>query len=49
MTPQDDGLLRDWRTRALALEDDVARAVVGQAQAIRLINIAVFARGHVLR
>jgi MoxR-like ATPase len=48
MTPHEQGLLRDWRERALALESDVARAVVGQAQAIRLINIAVFARGHVL-
>ncbi len=37
-----------WRRQALALEAEVARAVVGQAAAIRLINIAVFARGHVL-
>jgi MoxR-like ATPase len=40
--------LADWRERALAVEAAVARAVVGQAQAIRLVNTAVFARGHVL-
>ncbi len=45
---QHDGLLEDWRSRALALEAEVAKAIVGQAAVIRLINIAVFARGHVL-
>jgi MoxR-like ATPase len=43
-----DALLSDWRTRALALEAEVAKAVIGQARAIRLANAAVFARGHVL-
>lgn len=43
-----DALLADWRDKALRLEAEVRRAVVGQDQAIRLINIAVFARGHVL-
>jgi MoxR-like ATPase len=43
-----DALLADWRDRALRLEAEVRRAVVGQDRAIRLINIAVFARGHVL-
>lgn len=43
-----DALLTDWRERALALETEVHRAVVGQNRAIRLITIAVFARGHVL-
>ncbi len=43
-----DALLSDWRQRALALEAEVGRAVIGQAQVIRLINTAVFARGHVL-
>lgn len=43
-----DGALEDWRARALALEAEVGKAVVGQATAIRLITIAVFARGHVL-
>ena len=40
--------LADWRDRALALEAEVARAVIGQARAIRRVNTAVFARGHVL-
>jgi len=43
-----DGLMADWRARALALEAEVARAVIGQARVIRLVNTAVFARGHVL-
>ncbi|MEO5696364.1 MAG: MoxR family ATPase [Burkholderiaceae bacterium] len=32
----------------MALEAEVARAVIGQQRVIRLINTAVFARGHVL-
>ena len=43
-----DELLHDWRERALALEREVGRAVIGQARVIRLVNTAVFARGHVL-
>lgn len=45
---RNDALLADWRTLALKLEDEVRRAVVGQDAVIRLINVAVFARGHVL-
>jgi MoxR-like ATPase len=45
---RNDALLSDWRQRALALEAEVARAVIGQARVIRLVNTAVFARGHVL-
>jgi MoxR-like ATPase len=40
--------LEDWRQRALRVEDEVARAIVGQRDTIRLINVALFARGHVL-
>ena len=40
--------LQDWRTRALELEAQVSRAVVGQAAILRMINVALFARGHVL-
>ena len=40
--------LQDWRELALRLEREVAKAVIGQAQTIRLINVATFARGHVL-
>ncbi len=43
-----DELLQDWRARALALEAQVARAVIGQGGILRMINIALFARGHVL-
>src|SRR6476619_2234015 len=45
---RNDALLNDWRTRALALEREVGRAVIGQEHVIRLVNTAVFARGHVL-
>lgn len=40
--------LSAWRERAIAFEAEIAKAVVGQARAIRLITIAIFARGHVL-
>ncbi|WP_133648784.1 AAA family ATPase [Paraburkholderia flava] len=40
--------LHDWRARALQIEDEVAKAVIGQRQTVRLINVALFARGHVL-
>ena len=43
-----DALLQDWRTRALQVEQEVGRAVIGQAPVLRLINVALFARGHVL-
>ncbi len=43
-----DALLSDWRQQALALEAEVAKAVIGQERVIRLVNTAVFARGHVL-
>ena len=45
---RNDALLADWRQRALALEAEVAKAVIGQAEVIRRVNTAVFARGHVL-
>jgi len=44
----DDGVLQDWRERALRVEQEVSRAVIGQAPVIRLVNVALFARGHVL-
>jgi MoxR-like ATPase len=44
----DTGWLAAQRERALALEREVARVVVGQARAIRLVNVALFAHGHVL-
>ena len=45
---RNDALLADWRARALALEAEVGKAVIGQQRPLRLINVAVFARGHVL-
>jgi len=45
---RNDSLLHDWRERALALEREVATVVIGQVPVIRLLNTAVFARGHVL-
>jgi MoxR-like ATPase len=40
--------LQDWRLHALHIEEEVAGAVIGQSQVIRLITVALFARGHVL-
>ncbi len=50
MPPLDDydTSLADWRDRALALEAEVGKVVIGQARAIHLLTIATFARGHVL-
>ena len=45
---RNDALLADWRQRALSLEAEVGKAVIGQARILRLVNTAVFARGHVL-
>src|SRR6187551_2633999 len=39
---------QDWRSHALRVEDEVGKAIVGQQQTIRMINVALFARGHVL-
>ena len=47
-TRSGDASLEAWRQKALDFEEDVATAVIGQARAIRLLTIAVFARGHVL-
>ena len=43
-----DSQLADWRSHALKLESEVKKAIVGQDKPIRLMNIAIFARGHVL-
>jgi MoxR-like ATPase len=43
-----DERLHDWRLLALRVEDEVGKAVIGQAETIRLINVALFARGHTL-
>lgn len=38
----------DWRRLALAVEAAVSQVVIGQPSVIRLITVALFARGHVL-
>ena len=43
-----DHLLADWREQAHKLETEVNKVVVGQAEPVRLITTAIFARGHVL-
>lgn len=41
-------ILADWRDKALALEREIAKVIVGQERVLRLITTAIFARGHVL-
>lgn len=43
-----DEQLQDWRDRALRVEQEVGKAIIGQHDTLRLINVALFARGHVL-
>jgi MoxR-like ATPase len=43
-----DSQLRDWRDAALRVEREVGGAIIGQNAVIRLLNVALFARGHVL-
>jgi MoxR-like ATPase len=44
----EDDLLTDWRVQALRVEAAIGGIVVGLCPAIRLVNTAIFARGHVL-
>jgi len=44
----EDASLEGWRAKALEVEAQVARAVVGQPALLRMVNVALFARGHVL-
>jgi MoxR-like ATPase len=41
-------LLADWRAKALALENEINKVIVGQEHVVRLVTTAIFARGHVL-
>lgn len=43
-----ESALQDWRQAALGLEDRLNTVVIGQPDVVRLLLIAVFARGHVL-
>ena len=40
--------LNDWRERARAFEQQLSKVIIGQERVIRLLTIAIFARGHVL-
>jgi MoxR-like ATPase len=40
--------LKEWHERVGSFEREVARVVIGQARIIRLLAIAILARGHVL-
>lgn len=48
MSKASDIDLNDWRERALQFESEIKKAIIGQDHAIKLLTIAVFARGHVL-
>ncbi|MCB1748822.1 MAG: MoxR family ATPase [Gammaproteobacteria bacterium] len=48
MQTSTDATLGDWRHRALEFESELGKAVIGQDHAIRLLAVAVFARGHAL-
>jgi len=43
-----DDQLADWRGPALAIEAAVKTAMIGQDEAVRLLCIAIFTRGHVI-
>jgi MoxR-like ATPase len=43
-----DSALGDWRARAREFECEVGKVVLGQEPVVRLVTIAIFARGHVL-
>jgi len=45
---QSEPKLAEWRERAIAFEQEIQKAVVGQERVIRLVTIGVFARGHVM-
>src|SRR5690625_407551 len=40
--------LEKWRAKALSFEGEIAKAIIGQSRVVRMISIALFARGHVL-
>jgi len=45
---QSEPKLAEWRERAIAFEQEIRKAVVGQDRVIRLVTIGVFARGHIM-
>ncbi|NJD07420.1 MAG: MoxR family ATPase [Methylococcaceae bacterium] len=47
-TPVPDQQLADWRVRAQRFQQEISNAVIGMDRAVRLVTLAVFARGHVM-
>jgi len=43
-----ENFLTDWRQSALKTEAAINKVVVGQTSLVNLVNVALFARGHVL-
>ncbi len=43
-----DTSLGEWRARAFTFEAEIKKAIIGQDHSIRLLLIAIFARGHAL-
>ena len=48
MVTTTDSSLGEWRARALEFEAEIKKAIIGQDHPIRLLLIAVLARGHSL-
>lgn len=48
MSKAADSTLNDWRAHAREFEAEIKKAIIGQDHAIKLLTIAVFARGHAL-
>ncbi|WP_223998566.1 MoxR family ATPase [Aureimonas sp. SA4125] len=48
MLSRNDIQLDEWRGRALLFENAISNVVLGQAEPLRLMTIAIFCRGHVL-
>ncbi len=46
--PSDQRSLSDARDRAIKVEHDINQVILGQSDAIRMLMISVFSRGHVL-
>ena len=46
--PAQEDTLNSWRDRVFAFEAEIDRAVIGQARVIRMMTIAILARGHAL-
>jgi MoxR-like ATPase len=43
-----DDSLESWRARVATFEAEIGRAVIGQTRVIRMLTIAILARGHAL-